>query len=157
RSARPLEPPAEAAVAQVVASGDVARVRELVAMARDPRSGRSIPVELKAVEPRYPLYGEVQSSPRAPLGTLVRGHDVLVQEPLLQRLGLRPGDVITVGAGTFTIAGVVAKEPDRVGLLSIGPRVLMAAEALADTGLETFGSRVRYRTLLRLPGAGDAR
>src|SRR4029079_7574704 len=50
RSARPLEGAAEAAIAQVVASGDVARVRELVAMARDPRSGRSIPVELKAVE-----------------------------------------------------------------------------------------------------------
>ena len=157
RSARPLEGAAESAIGQVAAGADVARVRELVAMARDPRSGRSIPVELKAVEPGYPLYGAVDTAPHAPLGTLLRGHAVIVQDDLLVRLQLRPGDAITVGAATFTIAGVVRKEPDRVGLISLGPRVLMADGALADTGLETFGSRVRYRTLVRLPASAQAR
>lgn len=157
RSAHPLGAAAEAAVVRAARGGAVVRVRELVAMTRDPRSGRSLPVELKAVETGYPLYGRLQSDPDAPLDTLVRADAVLVQADLLTRMQLRPGDAITVGAATLVIAGVVQKEPDRVGLVSLGPRVLLAADALRATGLETFGSRVRYRTLVRLPAGENAR
>src|SRR5262249_31501283 len=52
----------------------------------------------------------------------------------------------------FTIRGVVRREPDRAGgLLTLGPRVLIADDALDATGLVRFGSRVRHRALVRLP------
>ncbi|MEK7839138.1 MAG: 16S rRNA (uracil(1498)-N(3))-methyltransferase, partial [candidate division NC10 bacterium] len=45
--------------------------------------------------------------------------------------------------------------PDRsAGVFSLGPRVLIAADDLGATGLVQPGSRVRHRTLLRLP-AGE--
>jgi len=157
RSVRPLADTAAVAVARAVSAGAVVtEVRELVAMAREPRSGRTIPVELKAVEARYPLYGDVQTTPARPLPALLDSGSALVQEDLLTRLAMRPGDRLVIGAATFTIAGIVKKEPDRVGLLALGPRVLVSADALAATDLVTLGSRVRYRTLVRVPESADA-
>ena len=48
------------------------------------------------------------------------------------------------------------REPDRpAGLVTLGPRVLVSAAGLDRTGLVRFGSRVRYRTLVRLPASLD--
>jgi putative ABC transport system permease protein len=153
RSSQPLAGSAPALAGDGVA---VTRVRELVAMAQAGRSDSQI-VELKAVEPGYPFYGALVTEPARPLGTLIGGGRALVHESFLHRLGLRVGDRFRVGDAELTVAGVVLKEPDRaVGVFSLGPRVLIAAEDLDRTGLVRPGSRVRYRTLFRLPPDRDA-
>jgi len=157
RSPRPLDAAAEARLAGLVDGGArLARLRELAGMARVP-DGRSTLVELKAVDGAWPLYGAVVTRPQAPLADLLAGGGALVDEALLGRLGVRVGDAIDVGAARLTIRGVVAREPDRAGLLALGPRVLIAAEALERTGLLQVGSRVRHRTLVRLPPSVAAR
>ena len=68
RAMRPLGDEATQAVERVASAGAaVTRVRELVGMVRDPRAGGSLLVELKAVEPDYPLYGRMQTEPERPL------------------------------------------------------------------------------------------
>jgi putative ABC transport system permease protein len=157
RSARPLDPAAEGAVGALVRRGaTVARVRELVAMARHPAGGTLL-VELKAVDGAYPLYGRLETVPAQPLATLVGPGRALVEEALLERLGLHVGDPLVVGDATLTIAGIVRKEPDRgASLFRLGPRILLDAATLERTGLVRHGSRVRHRTLLRLPAGDDA-
>jgi putative ABC transport system permease protein len=153
RSTQPLSPGAEARLGALAREGvEVTRVRELAAMARTGASGPSLLVELKVVEPGYPFYGRLVTAPDLPLVGLVGAGRALVHESLLSRLGLRPGDRLRVGEADLRISGVILEEPDRaVGLFSLGPRVLIAAEDLDRTGLVRPGSRVRYRTLLRLP------
>jgi len=132
------------------------RVRELVAMAQS-GPDQSHVVELKAVEPGYPFYGALVTEPAGPLETLIGGGRALVHDSLFARLGLRVGDRFRVGEIELTIAGVIRKEPDRaIGVFSLGPRVLVAAEDLDRSGLIRPGSRVRYRTLFRLPEGRDA-
>lgn len=135
----------------------VTRVRELVAMAQTGGSQSQI-VELKAVGAGYPFYGALVTEPgNVPLETLIGGRRALVHDSFLARLGLRVGDHFRVGDLELTIAGVIVKEPDRaVGVFSLGPRVLIAAEDLDRTGLVRPGSRVRHRTLFRLPEDRDA-
>src|SRR5262249_9276361 len=91
RSNQPLSPEAAALVAHpgpdVVA---VTRVRELVAMTQAP-DGRSQIVELKAVDPAYPLYGRVVSDRNQPLSSLIGSGRVLVHASLLAKLGLAAG------------------------------------------------------------------
>jgi putative ABC transport system permease protein len=156
---RSTQPPAEdpgALAAPGSARPEVTRVRELVAMAQAGPDETQL-VELKAVEPGYPLYGALVTDPAGPLDTLIGGGRVLVHDALLARLHLRVGDRLRIGDAVLTISGRVVTEPDRaVGVFSLGPRVMIAAEDLDRTGLVRPGSRVRYRTLFRLPAGADA-
>jgi len=152
RSSQPLPGDAAALIAGVATT----RVREMVAMAQAGPSQSHI-VELKAVEPGYPFYGALVTEPARPLETLIGGGRALVHDALLARFGLRLGDRFRVGDLELTITGVIQKEPDRaIGVFSLGPRVLIAGDDLDRTGLIRPGSRVRYRTLVRLPEGRDA-
>ena len=158
RAARPL--PAEAVEELDALRGAGARViavRELVAMARV-ADGRSLLVELKAPEAGYPLYGTLQTAPGAALTTLLADNGAVLQREALERLGLSVGDRFSLGAATFTVRGVVEREPDRsASLVILGPRIFIAPDAVERTGLVQQGSRVRYRALVRLPEARVAR
>ena len=153
RSARPLDPADDGPVRDLARQGAaLARVRELVGMARNPARGGSLLVELKAVDGGYPLYGRLDVAPARPLDALLASGGVVVEEALLARLGLAVDDPLTIGDATLTVTGVVRKEPDRAAsLFTLGPRVLMSAASLDATGLVRVGSRVRHRTLVRLP------
>ena len=154
RSARPLGAVARRELERWRAQGALTtEIRELVGMARSPRDGATALVELKAVGPRYPLYGRAETTPSRPLSELLADGGALVEAPVLTRFGLAVGDRIAVGAAEFTIRGVITREPDRAGgLLTLGPRVLIGDGALDATGLVQFGSRVRHRVLVRVPG-----
>ncbi|MEK6586519.1 MAG: ABC transporter permease, partial [Nitrospirota bacterium] len=103
-------------------------VSELVAMAaRAGSSGSGQPtqiIELKAVEPQYPLYGTLRLEPQSDFVDLLRQQTrqcpnhtcfgVVVQESLLIRMGLTVGDQLRIGQGLFIITGVVRTEPDRM-------------------------------------------
>lgn len=141
-------------------------VNELVAMAaKAGSSGSGQPtqiIELKAVEPHYPLYGTLRLEPQGDLVDLLgrqtrRCPDrpcfgVVVQESLLIRMGLTVGDPFRIGQGLFIITGVVRTEPDRMAnAFSLGPRVLMSQEGLHAAELVKVGSRIRERYLLKIP------
>ena len=141
-------------------------VSELVAMAAQaetPRGGQPTQiVELKAVEPQYPLYGSLRVEPHTGLSELLRRQDrdcsdrvcygVVVQESLLIRMSLTIGDRLKIGEGQFIITGVVRTEPDRMAnAFSLGPRVLMSQEGLRTAELIKVGSRIRERFLLKIP------
>ena len=146
----------------------VTHVSELVAMAAKAESSTAGQptqiIELKAVEPQYPLYGSLRLEPTGDLVELLRRQTknclerlcfgVVVQESLLIRMGLAVGDRLKIGQGQFIITGVVRTEPDRMAnAFSLGPRVFMSQEGLRAADLIKLGSRVRERYLLKIPGA----
>ena len=162
RAARPLPADADAALARLAGAGArVVHVRELAGMARAPARGATVLVELKAPSPGYPLYGALVTTPAAPLSSLLADDGAVVEHALLDRLGLALGDRLTIGETTLTVRGVVEAEPDRAAsLVRLGPRLFLSPAALERARLVSFGSRVRYRALLRLPDgltAGDTR
>ena len=160
RANRPLSAGAAAAITALARDGvAVTRVRELAAMAQAGAAASPTTqlVELKAVEPGYPFYGRLVTDPDRPLPALIGGRRALVHGTLLARLGLEVGGRVRIGEVDFTISGVITEEPDRaVGVFSLGPRVLIAGEDLDATGLVRAGSRLRSRTLFRLPEGRDA-
>ncbi len=119
--------------------------------------GKSQLVELKVIDGTYPFYGKLELAPDRPLQDLLSrpdGGGAVVAPDLLTHLGLRVGDRIRVGGVAVPITGVVNAEPDRLGGafgFSAGPRVFLGPRTFDRTGLETTGSRIRYRALIRLP------
>jgi putative ABC transport system permease protein len=114
-------------------------------------------VQVKAVEPAYPLYGELkiadepQGLPIPTNGTPKSG-EVWADARLLNRFSLETGARIGLGERTFALTHVLAYEPDRGGqLFRLAPRVLMSMDDLAATGLVSANSRVRYRLLVAGP------
>jgi len=125
----------------------VIRIVETTSMAVNPTSRDSQLVELKAVEPGYPFYGALELNPAGQL----TDQTALVGGELLERLKLGVGDALRVGEATFTIAGVIVKEPDKVTAgFGLGPRVMVTAGGLARANLIQVGSRARYIHLFKL-------
>lgn len=126
-----------------------------MALAQD--SGRARTVEVRAVEPGYPLYGSVRVAPSS-LQELFGAEPVIfTQQELLDQLDVEVGGILRLGAEGFRIAGVISEEPGLgANLFAMGPRVLMARSRLSDTGLDGGGTRLRYARLLALDaGAVD--
>lgn len=116
---------------------------------------RSLLVELKGIEPEYPLIGAVELEGGITLAEALAPKDgqpsVAVGRDALLRLNLAVGDSILLGSAVMRIGGVIVSEPDRPGgLLSLGPRVMLTKEDLNATGLLQPGSVVTYSTVVRL-------
>jgi putative ABC transport system permease protein len=109
-------------------------------------------VELRAVQPAFPLYGSVGLTGQSYSHALLEGHGALVRPELLTALDLKVGDRLVIGQATFTIRGVIAKEPGRgAGQFNLGPRVLIDYDDLPSTKLLGFGSRAGRVLLVRVP------
>ena len=110
-------------------------------------------VELRAVQPGFPLYGTLElDGGLVYTPDLLKDRGVLVRPELLTALNVKVGGQIQVGKVPFTIRGVIRNEPGRsVGNFSMGPRILVAYDDMAATGLLGFGSRVRRVMLVRAP------
>ncbi len=133
------------------------------AMARPTKpDGRPTLVQMKAVEPGYPLYGAIELKGGGRLTDALARRDniwgAVVEESALKRMNLVPGDRLRVGDVTVEVRGIIAREPDR-GLnafASLGPRLMIPFEAVAESGLVQPGSLLNWEYRLRLaPGVSD--
>jgi putative ABC transport system permease protein len=154
--------PAAAAERDFLAqSGAGSEIATLRAMARTANGDRRSLIELKSVDAAYPLYGAVVLSPEQSLAGALGSQDgrygAAVDPAILSRLGLVIGDPIKIGDAVLQLRATVAREPDAAtGGLIFGPRVLISAAALAETGLIRPGALVTYHYRLRLPPGVDA-
>src|SRR5262245_17577523 len=127
---------------------------ELPTMVRPEDRTRQIAkmAELRAIQPTFPLYGAVElQGGQAYSHALLANHGVLVRPELLTSLNVAVGDQIAIGTGTFTIRGVMLKEPGRgMSEFSLGPRLLIDSADLPSTGLLGFGSRARRVILVKV-------
>ncbi len=146
RSATPAER------ARLAARGTVSEVVRLRAMAGRAGTDDRTLAELKAVDDHWPLYGRFAIAGGA---TLAPG-SAAIAPALADKLGLRPGDRLTLGNASFRIAGTVAEEPDKAGEgFGFGPGVVVRLDDLPATGLIALGSLYRSHYRLRLPAGAD--
>jgi len=149
-------PPAPDEMAAFQALGTVSTGARMQAMAVAERDASlAVPVEFKAVDAPWPLYGELRLADGRKVGAPA-GMSVWVAPGVADRMGLGVGDRLKVGAVTLTVGGIVADEPDRLGEgFTLGPVIIASREALAASGLIQPGSMYRSKTRVRLPGNAD--
>ena len=112
--------------------------------------------ELKAVDRAYPVAGSFALQDGSDLHSALAERDgrwgAVAEQGLFDLLRLNVGDPITIGDQTYTLRGVIAREPDRTtGLASFGPRLLVAEASVEGTGLIIPGSLIRYVYRVVLP------
>jgi putative ABC transport system permease protein len=136
--------------AAIAAFGTVSETIRMQSMAI--RDTQTAPVELKAVDRFYPLYGRLRLAD----GRVVSGlsaEAVLIDSALADRLSVRTGDRLRFGGARFQIAGLIAEEPDRLGEgFTLGPVAIVSLDGLARTGLMQPGSLYKSRYRVRMQG-----
>ncbi len=152
-AARPASAGEYAAIARF---GTVSGGVRLQAMAQKRGGdGSAVPVELKAVDARWPLYGVFTLV--GPGGTVRRagaptGLTAWIAPGVADRLGVVPGDRLRIGGADLTVGGVIADEPDRLGEgFAFGPTVIIGTAALDQTGLITAGTLARWKYRVQMP------
>ncbi|MEP0393433.1 MAG: FtsX-like permease family protein [Erythrobacter sp.] len=125
--------------------GEVSGGYRLQAMAST--GDAAAPIELKAVEPNWPLFGNFTltdgSEPGAP-----SGNDAYLAQGALDRLDIEVGDTFRLGTLELRASGVIENEPDRLSEgFQLGPTVLVAKQVPHDGGLLQPGSlfQSKYR------------
>jgi len=112
--------------------------------------------ELKGVDGAYPLYGALTLQ-QGPLAASLTADRIVIGQSLSDRLGVKPGDRLRYGTADFTIAGIIADEPDRVGEgFTLGPVAITSMDGLRRTGLLQPGSLYESKYRIRLAPGADA-
>jgi len=116
---------------------------------------------LKAVDGGYPLYVGLTLSPDIPSSQALAQSDgafgAAVEQAFLDATGLKIGDQFRLNKTNLIVRAVIVEEADRgVGLLSLGPRVLVSHAALDAAGLAVQGALVTWRYRVALPPGQSA-
>lgn len=132
---------------------------EMRVMAANATTDDNTLVELKAVDSGYPQYGTFESDADSDLPALLQDKGILLDPALRERLQVQVGSQIRLGTGLFTVRGFITNEPDRAGgsRFGLAPRAVIAAGALAPTGLIQPGSMVYYDLRAKLPTESNLR
>jgi putative ABC transport system permease protein len=134
--------------------GRVSSAATMRAMARS-TEGRSVLVELKAVDGIYPLFGQVVTDPPGQLADQLALKDGvyggLADPTLMTRFGIPVGARLAVGAAIVEVRGTLTNEPDKIATgVALGPRLLINQAALEDSNLVLPGSLVRWTYRVQL-------
>jgi len=117
--------------------------------------GAAAPVELKAVDANWPLFGALLVEGGSRFGAPPAGQAFLAPGAA-QRLGVKPGDTIRIGTAQVRVAGIIAEEPDRLSEgFALGQTVIVPYELPQAAGLVAPGSMYETKTRLRFSGDAD--
>lgn len=148
--------------------GDIAKIEEVVgrssiidgrnevittaSMARpsDPANTNVKFVELKGVEPPFPLVGSftLDGGQRFDPAILEK-NGAIVARIMLEDLAVSIGDKIKIGEGEFEIRASFDQEPGGAAGFRLGPRVFIEKRAFDDAGITRNSGRIRRRILYR--------
>jgi|CXWL01.1.fsa_nt_gi putative ABC transport system permease protein len=147
---------------------DVAKIEEVVArfsiiearnetistasMARpvDPANDSIAFVELRGIEPPFPLVGDFNISDGRPFDfKLLENKGATVARIILEEMKLKVGDKLKIGEGEFQIRATFDEEPGGSSGFRLGSRVFVEKKAFDEVGITRNTSRVRRRILYR--------
>lgn len=155
-SKAPFTPEADAKLKTL--GGEIAQEVAMNSMLVLPQEkGGSQFVSIRAIDPAYPFYGDIKTEPSGAAAALADGKHVLIEDTVMARFALGPGDSVSLGGASFFVAGALKSIPgDSMSFASVSPRVILARSALAATGLSETGPLVRHRAYLKFPAGTNA-
>lgn len=147
---------------------DVAKIEEVVAkfpivegrnetissalMARpaDPANQSLQFIELRGIEPPFPLVGDFRISNGQPFDfRMLDDHGIVVARILLEQLQVKVGDKLKIGEAEYEIRSTFDEEPGGSSGFRLGPRVFIAKKAFDEAGITRTTGRIRRRILYR--------
>ncbi len=142
--------------------GEVAVSAGMRSMARLPDESDQTLVELKAVDGAYPLYGELKTEPALSHDDLFAERDgvygAAAPNILFQRLNVKIGDRLRLGAQEFELRAEILEEPDMISDgFGFAPRLMTSLDGMRAAGLVQPGSLIEHAYKIKLAqGASES-
>ncbi len=113
----------------------------------------AVPVELKAVDHKWPLVGKLRLADGRLVGA-PPADTAWLSEGAGQRLALARGGTVMIGGTALSVGGIIADEPDRLGEgFALGPAVIVGGDVPLRAGLAAPGAMYRSKVRIALrPG-----
>ncbi len=149
-------PPSEQELAQLQSYGVVSGGVRMqgTASARDGEA--TAPIEIKAVDSQWPLYGTFLLSDGRQ-ASAPTGDTAWVAQGAMDRLGLSIGDSFRLGTLDLTVGGIIGEEPDRLSEgFALGPTVIVAQDVPQRAGLIAPGSMYESKYRIAFDQTRDA-
>ncbi len=155
-SRRPLDPDL---VSQITARATrSAREISFATMLTFPAKGASRLVSLRGIQPDFPFYGKVETSPPDAWARLQSESGIFLEPALLDQFGAKVGDRVKVGSLELPIFGTLLKPPPRSSRFGgFAPEACVRFDDLARTGLLGTRSLASYDLHLEMPNAAKVR
>ncbi len=108
-------------------------------------------IELKGIEPPFPLVGDFALSNGQPFDfKLLENNGAVIAPILLEDLGVKVGDKIKIGESDFQIRATFEEEPGGTGGgFRTGARVFVEKKAFDEAGITKNSGRIRRQILYR--------
>ncbi|MEO0590722.1 MAG: FtsX-like permease family protein, partial [Pseudomonadota bacterium] len=109
--------------------------------------GNAAPIELKAVEASWPLYGVLTLTDGREVAAPT-GNSAWLAQGAMDRLDIEVGEQFRIGTQTLTADGIIDDEPDRLSEgFALGPAVIVADDLPVRAGLLAPGAlyQSKYR------------
>ena len=128
--------PSEKVKAIIDSLGADASEVNFVSMAAFPKNNATKLVKVRAIEGRFPFYGDLTTDPKNAGNDYQELGGTLVDATLMLQYNLNPGDSIKLGKVTFPIIGALKSIPGSTAISSsIAPSVLIPFRFLEKTAL----------------------
>ena len=109
------------------------------------------PVELKAVDARWPMVGRLRLADGRMVGA-PSTNQAWLSDGAAERLGVKSGDAVTLAGLPLRVGGIIADEPDRLSEgFALGPTVIVAADVPDRAGLTAPGRCTAARSASPAP------
>ncbi|MCB5426334.1 FtsX-like permease family protein [Altererythrobacter sp. CC-YST694] len=113
------------------------------------------PIELKAVDIEWPMFGTFTLNDGTKVGAPPEGQAWLA-EGAAERLGIKRGDSFRLGTLTLKVGGIIGEEPDRLSEgFALGPTVIVALDVPARAGLIAPGAMYQGKYRIAFDRAYD--
>jgi putative ABC transport system permease protein len=146
RTLRPEE------ITAISAYGTISSGYRMQAMASTPDA--AAPIELKAVDTRWPMFGTLLLEDGRMVGAPT-GTDAWIAQTAIERLGIKLGESFKVGTVTLRAAGIIKDEPDRLSEgFQLGPTVIVAEGVPGAAGLLEPGALYQSKHRVAFADAG---
>ncbi|TBX28703.1 ABC transporter permease [Nioella sediminis] len=144
--------------ARALAVSETVDFRSMAVAEVDSETVRGL-TQLRGVDGRYPLYGEVGLDPAMTITEALATTDLpgaVMHPTLIAQMGLQIGDRVTFGVQEFELRAALTHEPDMAGgNFGPGPRTLVRLDALEGSGLLGPGTLYNSQYRLALPEGTD--
>ncbi|WP_220096041.1 ABC transporter permease [Daejeonella oryzae] len=113
-------------------------------------------VQVRAIEGRFPYYGEIETSPASAGKSFRDNKQALVDKTLMLQYNAAIGDSVKLGNVSFKIAGILNKAPGQTGFsAAVAPIVYIPLQYLEESGLSQKGSRITYNFFYKFNDPGQ--